>query len=69
MKIEGKILTTLDKYYLDNVTYIPSHANGNASHPDSKQGVIISWNNVNVKVLYCNSRTVQSTNPEDLVWG
>lgn len=55
--------------YLDNVTYVPSHANGNASHPDCEQGVIISFTEDVVKVLYCKSRTVQSTKPDDLVWG
>ena len=67
MKIEGKELS--ESNYLDPVTYIPSHANGNAGHPDCEQGVIIDRTETTVKVLYCKGRTVQSTNPEDLVWG
>jgi hypothetical protein len=55
--------------YLDNVTYVPGHAHGNAGHKDCQQGVIISFTEDSVKVLYCDTRTVQATNPEDLVWG
>lgn len=73
MRIEnkelGEFFDTENIHYLDKVTYIPSHAEGNAQHPDSDQGVIISWNDTDVKVLYCKSRTVQCTNPDDLVWG
>lgn len=70
MKIEGKELDK-DKHYLDNVTYVPNHANGNTGHEDCEQGVIISWDDMTgtVKVLYCKGRTVQSTMPENLVWG
>lgn len=67
MKIEDTELE-IEKHYLDKVTYIPGHANGNTGHPNCEQGVIIRWNITYVKVLYCNSRTVQSTRPEDLVW-
>jgi len=55
--------------YLDNVTYVPGYAHGNAGHKDCQQGVIISFTEDSVKVLYCDTRTVQATNPEDLVWG
>lgn len=68
MKIEGRDIST-EKNYLDPVTYVPPHAEGNAGHKDCEQGVIISMNDTNVKVLYCKSRTVQATKPEDLVWG
>lgn len=68
MKIEGKELDK-NKHYLDNVTYVPNYANGNAGHPDCEQGVIISWDNITVKVLYCSNRVIQSTMPENLVWG
>lgn len=68
MKIEGRELDIANNY-LDSVTYIPGHAQGNAGHKDCQQGVIISFTADNVKVLYCKGRTVQSTNPEDLVWG
>lgn len=68
MKIEGKELRK-EFHYLDRVTYIPNHANGNAGHEDCEQGVIISWDMVTVKVLYSHNRVVQSTMPENLVWG
>lgn len=66
MKIEGK---EVSDYYLDPVTYIPGHAEGNAGHPDCEQGVIINVRDGCVMVLYCKSRTIQATNPNDLVWG
>ena len=68
MKIQGRELS-IDHHCLDKVTYVPGHAKGNAGHPDCQQGVIISWNDTVVKVLYCDGRTVQSTDPDDLVWG
>lgn len=68
MKIQGKEIT-LEGDYLNKVTYVPSHAEGNAGHKDCEQGVIISYNDEFVKVLYCKGRTVQATNPKDLVWG
>lgn len=68
MKIEGREVST-EKNYLEPVTYVPAHVNGNAGHKDCRQGVIISVNEDNVKVLYCEGRTVQATRPEDLVWG
>ena len=67
-KIEGRVLT-MQTNYLDKVTYVPGHAKGNAGHTDCQQGVIISWNEDNVKVLYSKGRTIQATNPDDLVWG
>jgi len=68
MKIEGREIST-DQNYLDPVTYIPNHANGDASHPDCERGVIISPSTSSVMVLYFTSRTVQSTSADDLVWG
>lgn len=68
MKIDGKKVST-EKNYLDSVTYIPNHVEGNLWHKDCKRGVIISVDIFNVKVLYCDSRTVQATNPDMLVWG
>ena len=68
MKIENNELN-IETNYLDPVTYVPNHVNGNAGHSDCEQGVIISFDDNSVKVLYCKSRTVQSTNPKDLVWG
>ena len=67
VKIDGWVLQP--ENYLDPVTYVPAHANGDMSHPDVEQGVIISWSEKNVKVLFCKGRTVQSTNPADLRWG
>jgi len=68
MKIKNTDVN-LDKHYLAPVTYVPSHANGNAGHPDCEQGSIIRLGNNSVFVLYSKSRTVQATNPEDLTWG
>jgi len=68
MDIQNTTLN-IDKHYLDPVTYVPSHANGNAGHEDCEQGVIVEIRVTSVMVLYCKGRTVQSTNPDDLVWG
>lgn len=68
MEIEGREVTS-EKNYLDPVTYVPSHAKGNAGHSDCQQGVIIRVNETTVFVLYCNTRTVQATEASDLVWG
>ena len=67
-KIEGRPINLADNY-LDPVTYVPNYAHGNAGHEDCQQGVIISFTEDDVKVLYSKGRTVQSTNPKDLVWG
>lgn len=69
MEIENREITEQD--YLSPATYIPNHANGNAGHKDCEQGVIINADKTlnTVKVLYCKPRTVQSTDPENLVWG
>ena len=68
MEIEGREVAT-PKNYLDPVTYIPGHAQGNAGHRDCEPGVIIGVTMEAVRVLYCKTRTVQSTRPRDLVWG
>jgi len=68
MKIEGREIDEKANY-LDPVTYVPGHANGNAGHPDCELGVIIGFTEDAVRVLYCKSRTVQRTSPDDLVWG
>ena len=68
MKIENIELNEKEIYF-DNVTYIPPHAKGNAGHKDCKQGVIIGTRGGMVRVLYSESRVVQATNPDDLVWG
>ena len=66
MRIEGREIS-LPRDYLAPVTYIPKHSES-ASH---RQGVIVGINITSnlVRVLYCKSRTVQTTNPDDLVWG
>ena len=66
MKIENKVVTDSD--YLSPVTYIPQHAK-DAGHPDCERGVIISFTDTVVKVLYCNSRTLQTTETDLLLWG
>lgn len=68
MKIDGREISMPDNY-LDPVTYVPGHVNGNAGHKDCEQGVIIRIDGDTVFVLYCKTRTVQSTNPDELVWG
>ncbi len=68
MKIEGREIS-IENNYLDKVTYVPTHANGNAGHEDCEQGVIVGIQENNVRVLYCKGRSVQSTNPDSLVWG
>ena len=59
----------LTKY--DPVTYVPAHANGNAMHKDCEQGVFIGLaaDGNSLRVLYCNGRKIQQTNPADLVIG
>lgn len=68
MKIEGKKISLIDNY-LDKVTYVPDHVNGDAGHKDCEQGVIIDIGDKSVYVLYCKGRTTQLTNPNKLVWG
>lgn len=68
MEIENRELDEKVNY-LNCVTYVPSHANGNAGHADCEPGVIIRLGEDSVFVLYSESRTIQATNPDDLVWG
>ena len=68
MEIEGREIN-IERNYLDPVTFVPGHAKGNAGHKDCEQGVIISIRETSVGVLYCKGRTVQATDPDDLVWG
>jgi hypothetical protein len=68
MKIEGK--EVLERHIYSPVTYVPAHANGNAGHKDCEQGVLIGVTaNDDARVLYCTGRTIQVTDPSDLVWG
>ena len=66
MNIQGRALTKDDKG--SKVTYVPPHANGNASHADSDGGLITSWNYLFVFVDYGTGHP-QATTPSDLVWG
>lgn len=68
MKIDGRTVEP-GNHYLDLVTYVPAHVKGNAGHKDCEQGVIIEIGETTIKVLYCKGRRVQSTDPNDLVWG
>ena len=49
------------------VTYVPRHANGNASHPDAEQGRIKRWNEDGVFVDYI--KNVCHTDFNDLIFG
>lgn len=68
IEIDGKLVTASEAY-LSPVTYVPKHAKGNCSHKDCQLGVIMSFDEYGVFVLYNKSRTVQKTNTDDLVWG
>lgn len=67
-KIQGRKVSA-EENYLDPVTYVPSHAEGNANHKDCQRGVIISVKPSGIFVLYCSTRVTQLTNPDNLVWG
>ena len=64
-RIEGIELT--EESVGSKVTYIPRHAEGNASHPDAEGGRIKSWNDGGVFVDYVYN--VCRTDFNDLVWG
>lgn len=49
------------------VTYIPPHADGNASHKDAERGYISSFNDYTVFVRF-NAATGASCNTKNLVW-
>ncbi len=64
-EIEGVPLT--EEHIGSKVTYVPRHANKNASHVDCEGGHIKSWNDGGVFVIY-KSNTCR-TDFADLVWG
>lgn len=66
MYIEGRQLT--EEHKGSKVTYIPSYANRNASHPACEEGTISSWNDTYVFVNYGRG-TNAATRPENLVFG
>ncbi len=49
------------------VIYIPGHAKGDPSHPDSQLGVISSWNDKYVFVNFGKSSN-PACDPRDLLW-
>ena len=64
--IQGREVTEDD---IDSpVTYIPTHADGNASHPDAQRGHISSFNETTLWVRF-RSVNGESVNTRDLVWG
>ncbi len=63
--IEGVELT--EEHIGSKVTYVPRHANGDASHKDCEGGTIKRWNDGGVFVDYV--RNVCRTDFADLVWG
>lgn len=63
--IQGVELT--EEHVGCKVTYVPRHANGNASHPDSEGGHIKRWNDRFCFVTYTTG--TKATNFEDLVFG
>lgn len=52
-----------------NVTYVPTHAKGDCSHPDCERGHISSVNDVYVFVRFPGQPNGQACRPEDLVDG
>lgn len=64
--IEGIKVT--EEHIGSPVTYVPRHAKGDASHPDSERGHISSFSDTHLFVRY-KAQTGASTRPEDLVWG
>jgi hypothetical protein len=64
--IEGRKVTQED--INSPVTYIPRHANGDASHPDAEQGTISSFTEHALFVRF-HSATGANTPPSLLVWG
>ena len=66
MKIEN--IELANEHKGSKVTYVPPHANGNASHPSCEGGTISSWNDHYVFVNY-GKGTNAATRSEDLVWG
>ena len=66
IKIENRIVTSED--IGSPVTYIPSHANGDASHSDCERGIISSFNEESIWIRY-KAACGANTPPENLVWG
>lgn len=66
-------MTTKDFATGERVLYVPSHAHGDAKHPDCERGLVSSANDFNVFVRYYNrksgelSHRGQATRPDDLI--
>ena len=70
MNPKGKFIQDIELtefHIYSKVTYVPTHAEGNTSHPDCEVGRIRSWNNNGVFVDYM--RNVCMTSFSDLIWG
>jgi hypothetical protein len=63
--VDGRVLTAAD--IGSKVTYVPTHAERNASHPDCESGTIMHWNDRGVMVDYTRNKC--RTDFKDLVWG
>ena len=66
MNITGVELT--EEHIGSKVTYIPPHANGDASHADAEGGTILRWNDRFVFVDF-GKGTPASVASSLLVWG
>lgn len=64
-KIQGRSVSAAD--IGSKVTYVPLHAEGNASHKDCECGTISSWSRSCIFVNYGGGS--QATSPSDLIWG
>ena len=67
---KGKLIEDVElteKHINSKVTYIPRHANKDASHKDVKGGHIKRWNDLGVFVIYPHNTCL--TPFELLVWG
>ena len=70
MNPTGKFIQNIElteEHVGSKVTYVPSHADGDASHSDVEGGTIKSWNEGGVFVDYI--KNVCRTDFKDLVWG
>jgi len=64
--IEGREVT--DEDIGSPVTYIPPHAQGDASHEAAEHGSISSYNDTYIFVRF-NAPNGQACKPDQLVWG
>lgn len=50
------------------VVYVPHHAKGDETHPDTQEGKISSWNHKFVFVNFGKGDTSPACDPNDLLW-